>query len=93
MALSPIPVLASAFFVLRGVVASFGSPARSTVMVRGVDVEDYGTATSVQGIATRASQMTAGTSGYLMDIALPAPLIIGGVLQAASGFAYKKLIK
>jgi len=93
MALSPIPLLASAFFVLRGVMASFGSPARSTVTVRGIDVEDYGTATSVQGIATRASQMTSGASGYLMDIALPAPLIIGGILQAASGLAYKKLIK
>ncbi len=93
MALSPVPALASAFYIFRGLIASFGSPARSTVGVRGVDAEDYGTATSLQGITTRASQMTSGASGYLMDVALPLPLFLGGILQAASGIVYKKLIK
>jgi MFS family permease len=93
MALSPLPFIAAFLYIIRGISASFGTPARSTVTVRGIDIEDYGTATSLQGITTRMSQMTSGASGYLLDTALPLPFVIGGILQAASGIAYKKLVK
>ena len=71
--------------------AGFGSPSRTAVNVRGVDIEDYGTATSIQGVASRAGQLSSGLSGYLMEFALPLPIFIGGILQLASGIGYKLL--
>ncbi|TRM86637.1 MFS transporter, partial [Sulfolobus sp. A20-N-G8] len=60
--------------------------------VRGVSAEDFGTASSIQGIATRLSQMSSGLSGYLLEYALPLPLEVGGVLQAIGGYVYMKLL-
>ncbi len=79
--------------VIRAFVAGSGSPNRSTVTVKGIGNEDYGTATSLQGIATRVSQLSSGASGYLLDYALPLPLEVGGVLQLISGALYKILLK
>jgi hypothetical protein len=61
--------------------------------VRGVDREDFGTASSVQGVATRASQFSSAASGYLMDVSLPIPLEIGGAFQMVSGLLYKYILK
>ncbi|MGC8587393.1 MAG: MFS transporter, partial [Candidatus Micrarchaeia archaeon] len=55
--------------------------------------EDYGAATSVQGIASRAAQLSSGASGYMMDYALPFPILIGGIFQLLSGVSYKFLFK
>ncbi|MEM3827438.1 MAG: hypothetical protein QXR58_02450, partial [Candidatus Micrarchaeaceae archaeon] len=74
-------------------IAGFGSPSRTTVSVRGIDAEDYGAATSVQGIASRTAQLSSGASGYLMDYALPMPIFIGGIFQLISGISYKLLFK
>ncbi len=93
MALSPFFYLAALFYVIRGFNAGFGAPNRTAVNIRGISSEDYGTASSLQGVATRASQMSSGLSGYLMEIDLPIPLFVGGILQAISGVLYMKLLK
>ncbi|MDE1767859.1 MAG: MFS transporter [Candidatus Micrarchaeota archaeon] len=91
MAFSPTLIAAALLYILRGMLAGFGSPSRTAVNVRGIDAEDYGAATSVQGIAARAGQLSSGLSGYLMDYSLPLPIFIGGALQLASGVSYKLL--
>jgi len=92
MALSPWFPLAALIYIIRGLNAGIGSPNRTMVNVRGVSAEDFGTASSIQGIATRLSQMSSGLSGYLLEYALPLPLEVGGVLQAIGGYVYMKLI-
>lgn len=92
LALSPAFPIAGIIYVVRAFIAGSGSPNRSTITVKGIDNEDYGTATSFQGIATRASQLTSGASGYLLDYALPLPLEIGGALQLISGALYKVML-
>ena len=91
IAFSPTLIIAALLYLLRGVMSGFGSPSRTAVNVRGVDIEDYGTATSIQGVASRAGQLSSGLSGYLMEFALPLPIFIGGILQLASGIGYKLL--
>jgi sugar phosphate permease len=93
MALSPIFLFASFFFVIRALLAGFGSPSRTAINVRGINAEDYGTATSIEGISSRIAQLSSGASGYLADIYLPLPLEIGALFQIASGISYKFIIK
>ncbi|MCL4411614.1 MFS transporter [Candidatus Marsarchaeota archaeon] len=93
MAISPALVIVALVYVARAIIAGFGSPSRTSVNVRGIDTEDYGAATSVQGIASRAAQLSSGASGYLMDYALPVPIFIGGIFQLLSGVSYKLLFK
>ena len=93
MALSPFFLLAGVIYSLRALNAGFGSSNRIAVNVRGVDREDFGTASSVQGVATRASQFSSAASGYLMDVSLPIPLEIGGAFQMVSGLLYKYILK
>lgn len=85
--------IGSFIYILRSLIAGFGSPSRSTVNMKGISTEDFGAASSIQGIASRASQATAGASGYLMEIYLPMPLIIGGLLQAISGWVYLRMLR
>ncbi|MGC9099597.1 MAG: MFS transporter [Candidatus Micrarchaeia archaeon] len=93
MAFSPFFALAALLYVLRAIIAGFGSPSRTAINVRGIEAEDYGTATSVQGIASRIAQLSSGASGYLMDLYLPLPLFLGSIFQFASGLSYKLLLK
>ncbi len=93
MAFSPFFFLASLIYIIRGFNAGFGAPNRTAVNIRGVSSEDYGTASSLQGIATRVSQMSSGLSGYLMEIDSPLSLFIGGIFQAIGGILYMKLLK
>ena len=96
--LSGILLLLSAFspflwvFVLlysiRSFVNGFGAPTRSVIIVNNVDNSDMGTASGVAGSVTRASALSTGLSGYLMDIDILSPLIIGGILQITSGLMY-----
>jgi MFS family permease len=92
MAFSPLLALSGLLYVLRSFSVGMGSPSRSAVNVRGVHEEDYGTATSLQGVSTRISQLSSGASGYLMDYSVPLPLFVGGIFQFASGIAYKLLL-
>ncbi len=91
MAISPTILLAAAAYVIRAVFSGFGNPVRRTVNLKGVDNQDYGTATSAQAIASRVAQMSSGASGYLMDYALPLPIFVGGILQIFGGIGYKVL--
>ena len=92
MALSPYFFLSAAFYAIRGFNAGIGAPNRTAINVRGVSAEDYGAATSLQGISTRFAQLSSGASGYLMDVWLPFPEILGGVLQIAGGYIYYALL-
>ncbi len=91
MAFSPLLIIAALLYLSRGVLAGFGSPSRTAVNVKGIDAEDYGAATSVQGTAMRVGQLSSGLSGYFMDYYLPLPIFVGGILQMASGVSYKML--
>lgn len=93
VALSPFIWVAVLFYTVRTFIAGFGIPSRNAVNVSGIQTGDYGAATSLQGVSARASQGFSGLSGYLMDISLPFPLILGGAIQAFSGFLYYKLMK
>jgi hypothetical protein len=91
MAISPTILLAAAAYILRAIFSGFGNPFRKTVNLKGIDQQDYGTATSAMAIASRTAQMSSGISGYLMDYALPLPLFVGGILQIFGGIGYKML--
>ncbi len=93
MAVSPIGLLSASLYMIRSAVAGMGAPIRSAISVRGIGNEDYGTASSIQGVITRGSQMTSGVSGYLMDFNLSFPLIIGGGIQMIGSLIYYKLIR
>lgn len=93
IAFVPILPIAYSLYAIRMGVAGVGTPMRSAISVRGVGNEDYGTASSMQGVATRASQSTSGLSGYLMDLYLSSPLIIGGALQVVGSFVYYRVIR
>ncbi|EHP68016.1 arabinose efflux permease family protein [Metallosphaera yellowstonensis MK1] len=88
MAFSPLLPLAGGLYVMRGLNAGMGMPNRTAVNVRGVSEEDFGTASSLQGVATRLSQTTSGLSGYLMEEGVYLPLEIGGLLQMLGGVVY-----
>ena len=92
LAFSPFFALASVLFVIRSFVAGFGSPSRSAVNMRGINDQDYGTASSVMGLANRLSQTSSGLSGYLMELSLSSPALIGGAMQMVSGFIYLRLL-
>lgn len=93
MALSPIGILSMIFYVARSAIAGMGAPMRSAISVRGIGSEDYGTASSIQGVITRGSQITSGSSGYLMDVYVSFPLLIGGGIQMIGSLIYYKLIR
>ncbi len=93
IAFTPFLLMATAIYVGRMAVAGIGSPMRGAINVRGIDKEDYGTSTSIQGVSGRGSQLTTGASGYLMDLNFAFPLLIGGTLQAAGGVLYYVLVK
>ncbi|MCL5009588.1 MAG: MFS transporter [Candidatus Parvarchaeota archaeon] len=87
-AFSPFLWLFVVLYSIRSFVNGFGAPTRSFIVVNNVDNSDMGTASGVAGSVTRASSLSTGLSGYLMDINILSPLIIGGVLQIFSGFLY-----
>ncbi|WP_298279237.1 MFS transporter [Ferroplasma sp.] len=93
IAFTPLFFLAGLIYVGRMGIAGIGSPMRGAINVRGIDKEDYGTSTAIQGVSGRASQLTSGASGYLMDLNFAFPLLIGGSLQAIGGVLYYTVIK
>jgi len=93
IAFSPWFYLAATLYAIRGLNAGFGAPNRTAVNVRGVSEEDFGAATSLQGISTRIAQLSSGLSGYLLEMWIPLPEFSGGLLQAIGGYIYYKLLK
>ncbi len=79
-------------YAIRSIVAGFGNPSIQAVNMKGISEEDYGTASSLQGIASNAAMTSSGISGYLIEYSLPMPLLIGGLLQVIAGFLYKPLL-
>ncbi|MEM0141713.1 MAG: MFS transporter [Thermoplasmatales archaeon] len=93
IALSPLAIVAALLYVARSTVAGIGAPMRSAISIRGIGREDYGAASSIQGMATRGSQMTSGISGYLMDLYSSLPLFFGGAIQMVGAVIYYKVIR
>ena len=87
------PNLALSLVSLRGFVIGVGAPNRSTANIRGYSEEDYGAASSLQGIATRLTQTSSTLSGYLMEVSPELPLGVGGSLQAIAGIVYVILLR
>ena len=87
----PLLSLAAVVFASRAFIAGFGSSSVSAMSVMNIHGEDYGTATSMQGLFGNISQTSSGLSGYLMDLALPAPLVAGAILQILNGVMYGRL--
>ncbi|MCL4380916.1 MFS transporter [Candidatus Marsarchaeota archaeon] len=92
IAFIPYLGIAAALLILRTFVAGIGMPSRAVTNIKNISNEDYGTATTMQGMGSRFSQTTSGLSGYLMELSLSSPLVIGGVLQTISAFVYFKLV-
>ncbi len=93
IAFMPTFFLAALLYALRGFIAGFGAPSRTAINMRGVNDQDYGTASSIQGLGGRFAQTSSGLSGYLMDIYTPLPLFIGGLFQTVGSFVYFALLK
>ncbi len=93
IAFVPFLYITAGIYIIRMAVAGIGSPLRGAINVRGINKEDYGTSTGIQGVSGRASQLTSGSSGYLMDFNLAFPLLIGGSIQAVGGALYYIMVK
>lgn len=93
IAIVPMVPIAFLLYAIRSAIAGIGAPMRSAISVRGIGNEDYGTASSIQGVATRGSQTTSGLSGYLMDAYFPSPLFLGGALQIVGSVVYYRIIR
>ncbi len=86
-------LIASVFYIIRAFIVSSGTSARSVISINGIDKEDYGTATSIQGVATRLFQTSSALDGYLLDLDPILPLFFGGLFIIFSGLLYKKIFK
>jgi len=93
VAFSPFLLLSEIIYAFRSAVAGFGSPNRTAVNVSGIEASDYGASTSIQGVASRLPQVLSGASGYLMDLYIPMPLLLGGIIQTFGGWIYFKVLK
>ena len=93
IAFMPFLWIVAFLLILRTFIAGIGMPSRAVTNIKNISNEDYGTATTMQGMGTRFSQTSSGLSGYLMELSMSSPLFIGGILQTIGAFVYFKLIK
>ncbi|MCL4344680.1 MAG: MFS transporter [Nitrososphaerota archaeon] len=93
IAFMPFLALTVIIYSARSLIAGVGSPMRSAISVRGISGEDFGTASGIQGVFTRSSQLTSGISGYLMEEYYPLPLLTGGIMQVAGALVFYRLIR
>lgn len=89
----PSVLIFTIIFGGRQIFGGFGAPIRSAINVQGIRNEDFGTASSIQGLGVRAGQGTSALSGYLMEMSLPVPELLGGIMQALSGVLYYRLLR
>ncbi|MHB1830482.1 MAG: MFS transporter [Candidatus Micrarchaeaceae archaeon] len=89
----PLLLIVTGIYALRSVIGGFGSPSVNAINIRGIHNEDYGTASSIQGMAMSTSMASSGFSGYLIEYLLPAPLFVGGVIQIIGGMLYLRLFR
>lgn len=93
VAVMPTLFLAGVVFFVRSLIAGTGMPFRTTINVSGISEGEMGFGSSLQGSSLRFAQMTSGVSGYLTEVAIPLPLLLGGVLQAFGGLAYYAMLR
>ncbi len=93
MAFLPLSVLVAVAFAVRQFFGGFGAPIRSAINIGGIERQDLGTASSIQGLGMRASQGSSAGAGFLIKVSLPLPVFLGGVLQVIAGYVYFKLLK
>ncbi len=93
IAFTPFLALTVIIYSVRSLIAGVGTPMRSAISVRGISGEDFGTASGIQGVFSRSSQLTSGISGYLMEEYYPLPLLAGGIMQVAGALIFYRLIK
>ncbi len=84
---------AAALYILRSFAGGFTVPSTSVVGMGGVHEEDYGTASSVQRAAAGIFTSSSGFSGYLAELWIPSPLIIGGLIQLGGGMLYRWMLE
>ncbi|MEM0075896.1 MAG: MFS transporter, partial [Conexivisphaerales archaeon] len=93
MAFSHLGWLSALLYIFRGMSAGIGAPSRSVVTLSGIGEDEFGAASSITAIPTRLAMGISALSGYLMLISQELPLALGGVLQAAGGALYYRLLK
>jgi MFS family permease len=93
MAFAPLGILAASLYFLRAVSAGVGAPIRQAVTMGGVQDTELGTATSLTGLAQRASFASSGLGGYLLTLSEGLPLEFGGVLQVCGGALFYGLLR
>ncbi len=93
MAFLPLSVLVAVAFAVRQFFGGFGAPIRSAINIGGIERQDLGTASSIQGLGMRASQGSSAGAGFLIKVSLPLPVFLGGVMQVIAGYVYFKLLK
>ncbi len=91
VAFSPFFWIAGVIYIGRMFIAGFGVPSRTSINVGGLSSGDYGSGSSIQASAARIAQTTSGASGYLMDLSLPLPEIVGGTIQFFAGVIFMAL--
>ncbi|HVB95877.1 MAG TPA: MFS transporter [Nitrososphaerales archaeon] len=93
MAFAPLGILAASLYCLRAVSAGVSAPIRQAVTMGGVQDSELGTATSLTGLAQRASFASSGLGGYLLTLSEGLPLEFGGVLQVCGGALFYGLLR
>lgn len=93
VAVMPTLFLAGVVYFARSLIAGTGMPFRTTINVSGITEGELGFGSSLQGSSIRFSQMTSGVSGYLTEVAIPLPLLVGGILQLFGGITYYTMLK
>ncbi len=93
LAFLPSAFLVTIVYAARQFFGGFGAPIRSAINVRGIRDEDFGTASSIQGLGVRGGQGTSVLSGYLMEFSLPLPELLGGTVQCFAAYLYYRLLR
>ena len=93
MAFVPIGTVAALLYCLRAACGGVSAPVRQAVTLGGVQETDLGAASSLAGLAQRASFTSSGLGGYLLSLYEGLPLEVGGLLQLAGGFLFFGLLR
>lgn len=93
MAFAPLGIFAAALYCLRAVSAGVSAPIRQAVTMGGVQENELGAATSLTGVAQRASFTSSGLGGYLLTLSEGLPLEFGGALQVCGGLLFYGLLR
>jgi MFS family permease len=93
MAFAPLGIIAASLYCFRAVSAGVSAPIRQAVTMGGVQDTELGAATSLTGLAQRASFASSGLGGYLLALSEGLPLEFGGILQVCGGGLFYGLLR